>query len=300
MLVGLLLPAVQQAREAARQMQCNNHLRQLGLAALNLESAHQSYPSGGWSCNWVGDADAGFGKGQMGSWIYSLLPYLEQQALFQLGSDGDPGDPSDIQKQGAKERDEVPLSFLYCPSRRSCKALPSPLVSFRNAEKSDPSAKTDYGGNSGNSMEHFSPGDWKTAQTWLKDAAKTARSSKGVIFAISQVTIGEIRDGTTNTYLIGEKYQSANTYETGEALSDNGVAYAGADHDQLCLVTQEYLPFLDRENADISPRFGSCHAGSFGMAMCDGSVQRISYSIDPETHENLGFRADGKVVGSWD
>src|SRR5262245_9385622 len=85
-LVGLLLPAVQQAREAARRMQCSNNLKQIGLGALNHESTHQYLPSGGWGHRWVGDADSGFGRSQPGGWVYSLLPYVEQSALHSRGA----------------------------------------------------------------------------------------------------------------------------------------------------------------------------------------------------------------------
>ena len=83
-LVALLLPAVQAAREAARRAQCQNHLKQMALGMLNHESANKFLPVAGWCAVRSGDPDEGYGRDQPGGWPYNLLSYIEEQALHDL------------------------------------------------------------------------------------------------------------------------------------------------------------------------------------------------------------------------
>jgi prepilin-type N-terminal cleavage/methylation domain-containing protein len=89
-LVGLLLPAVQAARETARRLHCKNNLKQLGEAMALHHEAYCRFPSGGWGWLWVGDPDRGTGPDQPGGCVYNVLAYLEQQSLREVGKDGDP------------------------------------------------------------------------------------------------------------------------------------------------------------------------------------------------------------------
>ena len=309
MLVGLLLPAVQQAREAARQMQCGNNLKNLGLAALNHESTVKSYPSGGWHWRMVGDSDWGFGEKQPGSYGFSLLPFLEQNALFQLGSDGNTTSaPSAAKKAGALTCNQTPLPVFICPSRRACKTYTFVTGTNHNAvyNITAPSgsghelAKGDYAGNTGSKTSwgaapSFTPAAYPDVKTF--NFSTDRDKFNGVIFRFSRVTIGEIRSGTTNTYLIGEKYLMADDYETGKNDTDNEGTFFGGCDDSLRSCMTSSRPCQDRPGYNTPKNdFGSTHAGSFGMCMCDGSVQRISYSVDATVHANLANRASMEAV----
>jgi type II secretory pathway pseudopilin PulG len=116
-LISLLLPAVQSAREAARRTQCQNNLKQMGLAMLNHEQAQTFFPSGGWGWFWVGVPDRGTGREQPGGWGYALLPYLEQTALHDAGADGDPNSLSAQKLAASAQRIATPLAMYQCPTR---------------------------------------------------------------------------------------------------------------------------------------------------------------------------------------
>jgi len=145
-LIALLLPAVQAAREAARRAQCTNNLKQVGLAAMNHESAHGILPIGGWGCAWVGEPDRGFSTANR-RLHYNVLPYMEQQALHDMGANGD--------EVATRQRVATPIAGFICPTRRKPVAYPNNLgasfYNFINAGIAEPGqiGKSDYAANAG-------------------------------------------------------------------------------------------------------------------------------------------------------
>ncbi len=119
-LISLLLPAVQAAREAARRAQCVNNLKQLALGCLNCESAIQTFPNGGLGAMILGHPDAGARMVQPGGWLFNILPYLEQSPLYKA-QEGLTG--ATLQKQAIATA-QTPLSTMYCPSRRPAQRYP--------------------------------------------------------------------------------------------------------------------------------------------------------------------------------
>jgi prepilin-type N-terminal cleavage/methylation domain-containing protein len=188
-LVALLLPAVQSAREAARRMQCKNHLKQMALAMHNHHTAHGFFPSGGWGWLWTGDPDRGSGKEQPAGWNYSILPFTEQQNVFDLGSDGDKDTITDTQRDGALKRDQTPISFFACPSRRSASLYPRPAgMTYHNGRAVTEAGIMDYAANAGDTPAHWysGPGTIAAAATYNWDTS-SAQQNTGISYARSEV-----------------------------------------------------------------------------------------------------------------
>lgn len=307
-LVGLLLPAVQSAREAGRRSSCANNLKQLGLACQLHENTHGYFPSGGWGWGWTGDPDRGVGIKQPGSWCYSILPYMEQQNLFELGMDQQPEVITDAQKIGAAEAAEVVVPLLYCPSRRSAMAYPHPrtgsdadggpgagLLAY-NANDTGTAARTDYCANAGDTRVMWGLGPNPTDGF---DGVGFADMSgaNGIVYQRSQVRIASVKDGTSTTYLLGEKHLWPYSYEAGDNfLTDDHPAWAGDDLDTVAWT--DVLPRQDADDGEVG-RFGSAHFGIFQVVFCDGSIRAVPTTIDLTTHRNLGNRKDRQVVGEF-
>jgi type II secretory pathway pseudopilin PulG len=293
-LAAMLFPAVQAARERARSTQCQSSLRQLGAAFLAHEDAHAYFPTGGWGWGWQGDPDRGYSKLQPGGWPYALLPFIEQTALREQGS----GLPPQQKRFEVRLVAEHPLSLFVCPSRRP--ALPYPFVhqdGFFNIDRPDYLAPSDYAANVGDQK----PGLYGTGPQSLSlgDSAGYIWQNSvhtGVVFRRSEIRSGEVADGTSATYLVGEKFLAVNHYATGEGTNDNQGLYVGADRDTLCSTHNDFRPRRDANNVSSDHTFGSAHATGLFMAFCDGSVRKVSYSISSEIHRRLGNRHDGQPV----
>lgn len=119
-LIALILPAVQSARESARRTACKNHLAQLAKGMIQHESQHRYFPTGGWSPNWLGTADRATDSGQPGGWTFTLLPFIEEVAL----QDTVVGVTTDTKDAAYDALCAAPVGMFVCPSRRGTKALP--------------------------------------------------------------------------------------------------------------------------------------------------------------------------------
>lgn len=297
-LIGLLLPAVNSAREAARKVQCQNNIKQLGAAALQHEQAQKFWPTGGWGWDWVGDPDRGFSIKQPGGWIYNVLPYMDGQNLHDMGT----GKPQGTKWQQAGMMVGTPVATINCPSRRQAITFPTGRTSYNNASpiSSAGVTRSDYAANQGDASGDEvdgGPPDLQTGDTtWKWFNAVAADHVTGISYIRSQITTAHITDGASQTYFAGEKYLNPDNYLSGNDPADNECALSGWDNDNYRDASGSATPMQDTPGFTDTLRFGSVHPSGAQFVFCDGSVHNISYSIDPVTHARLANRADGLPI----
>ena len=278
-LIALLLPAVQAAREAARRMQCTNNLKQLGLAAMNYESANGSLPSGGYAA--PRDWNPTSIKPGLSVFV-RMLPFIEGQSTFNAANFYFSLDSSAQATVAA-----TGVSYLWCPSDGIASAGISPLDTIYNLPTNNLNQYySSYGGNEGlwdldiqyNDDARYYSGAY---------AARTANMN-GVIYQSSNVRLQEITDGTSNTILFAEHchgrlastappafYQWWNSSYYTDTLV---CTYFGINSDTNSVLAanqpDEYFQII-----------GSYHPGGANVGFCDGSVRFLKSSI-----QTLPFR----------
>lgn len=293
LLVQMMLPGVLMSREAARATACQNNLKQLSTAFMLHHDANGQLPSGGWGYRWAPDPDAGSGKKQPGGWAYCLLPYLEQMPLYELGKGANP----EIKAAANKQRLSTPVEILYCPSRRPAGAYRvHPAVPYvrqpLGCDQLEEIGRIDYAANAGGNG--FT--DWKAGPNTLEEAENyeffDPQNGHGILFPRSEVTYAQITDGTSHTYLVGEKYLAKAHYRDGMSFGDDQGPFVSDDRDSVRFAGGEKADPKQDGEEDVTVGFGSAHPTGFFMAFCDGSVRRIEYGIDRTIHRHQANRAD--------
>ena len=256
-LVALLLPAVQAAREAARRAQCINNLKQIGLGFQNYHSSQQSFPSGGWNWSDPPTYENGrpvTGSDQRASWGFQILPYVEGQTIWNAGPELAIG---------------TPLSLFFCPSRR-------PPQTVDHQDSYQPQV-------TGGVITHA-----------LCDYAASNREMTGVVRRIEPTDMSNVTDGTSHTLIAADK--RLNIAHIGEWQEDDNEGYtAGWNEDTIRRTDRSPSPDHAGEG-DGDKLFGSSHPGVINAVLADGSVRSINFDIDKDTFRLLGDIADGEQV----
>ena len=285
-LIALLLPAVQAAREAARRVQCANHLKQIGLACLNHESTFGIFPDGGeqyWMPRTLVNGSPARAGQQNWGLLYQILPFLEQESVWSQTAD------SDVQK--------APISSYFCPSRRSPETIAGPpLPGYAQTDH----AMNDYAGNAGvdttgdNGGTNFGNG---------LDGVITRRPN-GASDRGGSVTFSAIRDGSSNTLLVAEKCH--NIARLGEWQPDDDGSYVGG-WDTDIVRWGRFQPSPDWSDStpasayttnsfpSFRAAFGSSHPGVLMCALADGSVQSVEFNVALNVFQSMSSRNDGGI-----
>lgn len=249
-LVALMLPAIEMARESSRRSSCANNLRQQAVAVRLHEQTHQTFPTGGWGPDWLGDPDAGYGPKQPGGWIYNVLSYIEEDNLRQLGR----GLKEEPREKALTQLMCTPIAVIYCPSRRLPRVYPyTGPPNLRNAKAPQKVAKTDYA------------------------------ISGTISYEKSEVIMPDIQlhgKGASKTVLAGEKSLSSDACTKGTGAGDMLIAYVGDSEDIRRASTGS--PVSDKSGGTS---FGGPHPGGANMAYCDGSVRFVGEDEELETQD---------------
>jgi prepilin-type N-terminal cleavage/methylation domain-containing protein len=310
LMISLLLPAVQSSRSAAHRTTCQNNLKQIGTAAQLFLNAKRHFPTAGGNPQLFNTMLSGDGFERAG-WCFQLLPFLEQQELYDLGHANDSN--KDIPALGRRIT-EVQVPVYNCPDRglRVSKPIGEEAVVFALSDYAG--VMMDWGDDGTNETP---PTKESFVRTWRGIIAKAGHFKEwgpdgSVYYRYTKVTPAMVTDGLSNTILVMEKSSRPEEYITDQYWDVPGWAH-NASWSTMRLIRKPPL-------ADAEPRaegthehgFGSAHVGGVNTAFGDGSVRVLSYDL--RSHFNfadeedvasgvlrwLGSRDDGHVINMDD
>ncbi len=311
-LMALLLPAVQQAREAARRTECKNNLKQLGLALHNYHDSHLTFPLG-----------AQRHRGMGLSWFVGILPYLEQQNLYDgfdmhAPNNGYPFIPPPSGSSNGAWTDGRIISGLRCPSS----SLPE--LKTNGVSTISEQMQASYVGISGATSHDGFPA--KLVKVCCLPVANGEISADGVLIPNSVVRLRDISDGTTNVVCVGEasayaedssgtKKRVDGSFPNSWITGTNAVGTLPNYFHEIGtfipsppsynLTTIRYSPNAPYDQPGIREDHGpnnpmtSAHSGGVQVLLADGSVRFIGENVDLFTLKMLAARHDGQTVGEF-
>lgn len=300
-LIGLLLPAVQAAREAARRVQCSNNLKQIGLAIHNYESTYRKIPwgaKGGWGFSWTTD----------------ILAFLEQTALADKIPYGERGGPTGglLESQRFRELAWAPVMAFRCPSQYGPTALAESVDQITGR------VLNSYLGNGGGNVGKddysrnpivnipkdigFDQGDGVFLATnfcHVTSATPTCDNHP----ERPNLAFSDVLDGLSNTAMVGEtrfiEFDACGTCDHFMLYHPEIDAINGGDFSEALgsLHHKFNLDVLDGAgNAEIEISMGSYHPGGLHLLMCDGAVRFVNEAINDEVRHKIGSRNGHEVI----
>ncbi|MEL7500121.1 MAG: DUF1559 domain-containing protein [Planctomycetota bacterium] len=280
-LIGMLLPAVQQVREAARRTQCANNSRQMGLAVMNYESAHMHFPPGWTATVDVNNALSGPGWG----WSAYALPFLEQNNIAEQINFN-----IEIEDELHHEIIQSEMDVFLCPSDPTTEVV---VNLDTHIEHGDHDHK--FSG-----LKHDEPpeDDHEHEELWASrsnysgcfgsnEIGDSPLDGNGVFYANSKIRFGQITDGSSNTIMIGERLNTIGPISWIGVVPDLEEPFA-----RIVAITDHAPNDPDLHFED----FRSAHATGINVTLADGSTHFVADSIDEEVYIAYGTRAGGEVA----
>lgn len=301
-LIGMLLPAVQQVREASRRIECGNKMRQMSVAMLNHESAHQHFPPGI-------KTNALRGRGL--NWSSFILPFVEQITIYDILSEqsNNFASPNWVGAGHSDTAEEI-LPIFLCPSDEMEERN---TVRGRTPGGAQQHGKSNYVGVLGPRLSN----DYASVTNFSEIsidrtgpiADKLTVNFPGILYINSEVTFGEISDGSSNTFVVGERDGVSfprEFFSNGTSLvrQRSAATWCGAVFSQglhQCLGPTSDEPEFTL-NSVVTTRFArqnpfaSLHPGGANFGRADGSVEFIAETISGRLYQEMGTKAGGEVL----